>query len=334
MLRDVRSVLRTAVDFGGLTPRSHRDEFLGEFVPVYSFVCTGPPMVRLAQTRALLEAGVLTLAGPRTRFGAGDDHFLLDSPQVNSPARAVDILFDARTPVADLPADTSGLSRRLRARGVLTTYTNASGGSAFTTGGVTVTSSPFHPVGLNGPDPTLYLIGIPSEGTRWLPRSAAAAPRCGAGSPPTPTRSQPTFWPPRRCREPTSRRNGQHCSSLAARHEKPGAPANRNTLPHRTARTETRRPDAPWRRQAHRRRQPDSSPEPPSGPPSDGNGPYLTRGTPVMIVDTAPPPSPVTQPARALPLGAHGPHPCHQGGGVRPPTACRAVIYHWPRSGV
>ena len=43
VLRDVRSILRTAVEFGGLTPRSHQDEFLGEFVPVYSFVCTGPP---------------------------------------------------------------------------------------------------------------------------------------------------------------------------------------------------------------------------------------------------------------------------------------------------
>jgi len=181
VLRDVRSVLRTAVDFGGLTPSSHRDEFLGGFVPVCSFLCTGPPMVRLAQARALLEAGVLTLAGPRTRFGAGDDQFVLDSPQVNSPARAVDILFDARTPVADLPADTSGLSQRLRARGVLTTYTNASGGSAFATGGVTVTSSPFHPVGLNGPDPTLYLIGIPSEFTRWFTQVGSGRSRVWSG---------------------------------------------------------------------------------------------------------------------------------------------------------
>ena len=53
---------------------------------------------------------MLTLAGPRTRFGPGDDHFLLDSPQVKSPARAVDTLFDARTPAADLAADTSGPS--------------------------------------------------------------------------------------------------------------------------------------------------------------------------------------------------------------------------------
>jgi FAD-NAD(P)-binding len=181
VLRDVRSVLRAAVDFSGLTPRSHQEDFLGGFVPVSSFLSTGPPMVRLAQTRALLDAGVLTLAGPQTRFGIGEDRFLVDSPQVKSPARAVDIMFDARTPTADLAADTSGLSRRLRARGVLTTYTNASGGSAFATGGVTVTSAPFHPVGLNGPDHTLYVIGIPSEFTRWFTQVGSGRPRVWSG---------------------------------------------------------------------------------------------------------------------------------------------------------
>jgi hypothetical protein len=181
VLRDVRSVLRAAVDFSGLTPRSHQEDFLGVFVPVSSFLSTGPPMVRLAQTRALLDAGVLTLAGPQTRFGTGEDRFLVDSPQVKSPARAVNILFDARTPTADLAADTSGLSRRLRARGVLTTYTNASGGSAFATGGVTVTPAPFHPVGLNGPDHTLYVIGIPSEFTRWFTQVGSGRPRVWSG---------------------------------------------------------------------------------------------------------------------------------------------------------
>jgi methylaspartate mutase epsilon subunit len=180
VLRDVRSVLRAAVEFSGLTPRSHEEDFLGRFVPVSSFLSTGPPMVRLAQTRALLDAGVLTLAGPQTRFGTGDETFIVDSPQVKSPARAVDILFDARVPMADLAADTSGLSRRLRARGVLTTYTNAYDGSAFPTGGVAVTPS-FHPVGLNGPDQTLYLIGIPTEFTRWFTQVGSGRPQVWSG---------------------------------------------------------------------------------------------------------------------------------------------------------
>ena len=180
VLRDVRAVLRAAVEFSGLTPRSHREDFLGRFVPVSSFLTTGPPMVRLAQTRALLDAGVLTLAGPQTRFSTEHEQFLLDSPQVKSPARAVDIVFDARVPTTDLAADTSGLSRRLHARGVLTTYTNTYAGSEFATSGVAVTPS-LHPVGLNGPDHTLYLIGIPTEYTRWFTQVGSGRPRVWSG---------------------------------------------------------------------------------------------------------------------------------------------------------
>ena len=83
-------------------------------------------------------------------------------------------------------------------------------------------------------------------------------------------------------RSPAHRRTGTHC---------------RTGLPARNQQT-----DPPLRDLRHIAcSRPDSSPEPPSGPPSDGNGPHLTRGTPAMIVDTAPPPSPVMQrPERSL----------------------------------
>ena len=126
VIRDVRGVLREAVDFGGLSAESHED-FLGWFGPLASFLSAGPPMIRLAQTRALLDAGVLVLAGPDARFETGPDGFVVRSPQVAGSARTVQVLLDARMPVPDLDRDTSELSRQLRARGVLTTWTNESG---------------------------------------------------------------------------------------------------------------------------------------------------------------------------------------------------------------
>jgi methylaspartate mutase epsilon subunit len=180
VIRDVRAVLREAVDFGGLSPESHED-FLRWFVPLASFLSTGPPMVRLAQTQALLDAGVLVLVGPGTRFGAGPEGFVVESPQVAGSRRTVRVLLDARTPVQDLTRDTSGLSRRLHSRGVLTTFTNTSGTSSFRTGGVTVTPAPFHSVGLDGPDPTLYVLGIPTEFTRWFTQVGSGRPRVRTG---------------------------------------------------------------------------------------------------------------------------------------------------------
>lgn len=85
VIRDVRGVLREAVDFGGLSAESHED-FLGWFGPLSSFLSAGPPMIRLAQTRAVMDAGVLHLTGPDSRFETGPDGFVVRSPQVAGSA--------------------------------------------------------------------------------------------------------------------------------------------------------------------------------------------------------------------------------------------------------
>lgn len=180
VIRDVRGVLREAVDFGGLSAESH-EEFLGWFGPIASFLSAGPPMARLAQTRALLDAGVLVLVGPDPRFERGPDGFVVRSPQVAGSVRTVQVLLDARMPVPDLDRDTSELSEQLRARGVLTTWTNESGPRPMRTGGVSVTRAPFHPIGEHGVDPALYVLGIPTEHTRWFTQVGSGRPRVWTG---------------------------------------------------------------------------------------------------------------------------------------------------------
>ena len=180
VIRDVRGVLREAVDFGGLSAESQED-FLGWFGPLASFLSAGPPMIRLAQTRALLDAGLLVLTGPDTRFETGPDGFVVRSPQVAGSARTVPVLLDARMPVPDLDRDTSELSRQLRARGVLTTWTNESGPRPARTGGVAVTRAPFHPVGENGVDTALHVLGIPTEHIRWFTQVGSGRPQVWTG---------------------------------------------------------------------------------------------------------------------------------------------------------
>ncbi|MFM9615549.1 FAD/NAD(P)-binding protein [Streptomyces sp. V2] len=170
VLRDVRGTIRLAVDFGGLTRRSHHEDFLGWFAPLSSFLAAGPPAVRLRQTRALLAAGVLHVAGPAAEYGTDEatGRFTVGSPQVDGSLTHCDALIDARVPAPDLERDTAPLTRQLRAAGLWTPWPG---------GGVATTTSPFCPLTAQGtPAQGLYVLGIPSEGQRWFMQVGSARP--------------------------------------------------------------------------------------------------------------------------------------------------------------
>ncbi|MFD7963366.1 FAD/NAD(P)-binding protein [Streptomyces zaomyceticus] len=179
VLRDVRQAIRTVVDFGGLTPASHR-WFLAEFGPVAAMVSTGPPQLRSEQFLALLAAGVLEPVGPGARFGAdpAEGRFSVESTQVENSWVPLDFVVDARVPGTDLEADRDPLIRGLMADGEIRTFTNAlDGGEEFATGGLDCTDSPFHPVRADGSvDTTTHVLGIPSEYTRWFTQVGSGRP--------------------------------------------------------------------------------------------------------------------------------------------------------------
>ncbi|AZZ48109.1 hypothetical protein C5C31_01805 [Rathayibacter rathayi] len=179
VLRDSRADIRELVDFGGLTARSHRDEFLGWFAPRASFLAAGPPVHRVRQVLALIEARSLTIVGPDVRVGVSEDSpgFLMDSPHVGSTPSRVSVLIDARIPTPDVSSDTSRLTRSLLSRGMITSFINPAGPDSFDTGGVAVTRSPYHPIGLTGEaDRGLYVLGIPTEHTRWFMQAGSSRP--------------------------------------------------------------------------------------------------------------------------------------------------------------
>jgi hypothetical protein len=183
-LRTLRPALPAVVDFGGLTPASHRD-FLTRWAPMSFTLSAGPPTWHVEQLLALLHAGIVALVGPSARFGADRTGrcFTIESPVVPGSRRSTQVLLDAHVPTTDLRRDTAPLVRRLLAEGRITEYVNVGPGEqedspdSYRTGGLAVTPAPCRVVDAAGrTDPDLYAIGVATEHTRWFTQVGTGRP--------------------------------------------------------------------------------------------------------------------------------------------------------------
>ncbi|MEU1277356.1 FAD/NAD(P)-binding protein [Streptomyces sp. NPDC005805] len=200
VLRDLRNEIRLAVDHGGLDGRSHRDDLDRWYTPLNAFLSIGPPALRIEQMTALIEAGVLRVAGPGTRVVAGPDGFALESavPGVRLTGR---LLVEARLPEPDVRRTADPLLRHLLATGqgrpfrIPARNPEASGNpgpagspepsasyetASYETGGLEVTGRPYHVVDAAGrAHPRRFAHGVPTESVHWV---TAAGIRPGVDS--------------------------------------------------------------------------------------------------------------------------------------------------------
>jgi hypothetical protein len=179
-LRALRPALPSVVDFGGLSPDSHRD-FLTRWAPMSFVLSAGPPAEQVEQLVALLAAGVLEVVGPRARFSAdrAGRCFAVESPVVPGSRRAARVLLDARVPTTDVRRDRAPLVRQLLADGLISEYVNdgTEEQAPFATGGLAVTPAPSRVVPAGGePDRDVYAIGVATEHTRWFTQVGTGRP--------------------------------------------------------------------------------------------------------------------------------------------------------------
>jgi methylaspartate mutase epsilon subunit len=181
VLRDVRDLIRSTVEYGGLTAESMASDFLKDFAPVCSLLSAGPPVVRLRQLQALMKAGIVEIAGPDARFG-GDpegEGFRICSSSVAGAGWLVPTLVDSRIPTPGFSRTDSSLFRALEQGGLARSYGGAPEDQlgARCNGGLEVTRSPFQVVGADGKAvPGLYAIGIPTEKPRWFTQVGSGTP--------------------------------------------------------------------------------------------------------------------------------------------------------------
>lgn len=173
VIRDVRDNLRYAIEQRGLTPESHRD-FFEEFVPAMNRLAVGPPKERVEEWLALMDAGVLQLAGgpgATTECPDSDACFVVKTRFADGTCEAaVDVLVDARIDPVSLTYDSSPLLLALQSEGLVKPFSNG----GFSVGGIDVDANN-HPVDAHGVTAqNLWALGNLTEGANFytyiLPR--------------------------------------------------------------------------------------------------------------------------------------------------------------------
>lgn len=176
VLRDVRDVMRAAIDFGGLYEHSHR-WLLGEFLPLMNRLAVGPPKERIAQLLALIDAGVVRADfGPGARCELDEDNasFVVNGYWDGDSERA-NVLVRGRASLPGPLEDKSPLMRQLVERGIVRPFMNGQ----FHPGGITVDRN-MNVVARDGAaQVTLWALGTLVEGCKFY---TFVLPRPGANS--------------------------------------------------------------------------------------------------------------------------------------------------------
>jgi L-aspartate N-monooxygenase (nitrosuccinate-forming) len=176
VLRDLRNEIRMVVDHGGITGSSYRDELASWYTPFNAFLSIGPPLRRIEEMTALIEAGVLNVVGPGVRVACADGLFLVDAVTVPAPQVPVTTLIEARIPDIDLHRSANPLLRYLRATGQCRSFHIES----FESGGMAVTARPYRVIdAAQRPHSSRFAYGVPTEYVHWV---TAAGIRPGVGS--------------------------------------------------------------------------------------------------------------------------------------------------------
>ena len=177
VLRDVRDNLRAAIEFGGLTPASHR-WVLAEFMPVMNRLAVGPPEVRVSELLALMEAGVLEADfGPGAACRTPADGGPMRISAATWPDASVEahVHVKARISMHSPQDDASPLLRGLLDDGHARLFRNGD----FLAGGIDIDRN-HNWIGANGNViRNAWALGIPTEGVKWC---TFVVPRPGVNS--------------------------------------------------------------------------------------------------------------------------------------------------------
>ena len=125
---EVRKELGSVLQFGGLTPESHR-KLIEYYFPRFKRIVFGPPIINIEKLLALVKAGLIDFSVARNPCVVTNESAGLFELKCDENPRAImqaEILVDARYPSTNILCDASPLYRNLQRRGLVRAFENRS----------------------------------------------------------------------------------------------------------------------------------------------------------------------------------------------------------------
>ncbi|OMH23538.1 hypothetical protein BKD30_11460 [Tersicoccus phoenicis] len=176
-----RYLLKTVVADGGITDESWLRELRGWFEPFVEGLASGPPVQRIEQLIALVEAGVVRFVGPDPQFGVEESGaaFVASSPWVARPPVTARVMIEATAPANAIARAESPLLTGMLTDGLIRPRSMMGvSGTPEITSGMDVTRPPYRAIDAAGRTVDgLYVIGLPLSSVQLGTAIAAEAHR-------------------------------------------------------------------------------------------------------------------------------------------------------------
>lgn len=167
IMRDVRDRIRYVIEHDYFDADAY-EKFLRQFKPFDVSVSVGPPLERIEQLLALIEAGVFEVTAPQIHVDTEGQQFVArDARQQEFRGNA---LIEARLGATDIGISRNPVIENLRQQGLLVQPTRTrADGSTYQLGAATFDRQTFEVIDQNGNKvPHLYIYGITLEGLKWF----------------------------------------------------------------------------------------------------------------------------------------------------------------------
>ncbi|MHA7854674.1 FAD/NAD(P)-binding protein [Marinobacter shengliensis] len=177
VIRDVRDLLRTSVEFGHIDHDSFVSEFKHHFEPLIALLTAGPPIFRQKELLALIRAGVVQIMGPEVKVDSIPGKYTyVSSPFVLGYCPRIETYIEGMLPTPSVAQRQALLVSNLLEKGLIREHPKFK--LIGIGGGIDITSNNYQVVNRAGDNQKgMFCLGIPTENPKWFTQVGSGTAR-------------------------------------------------------------------------------------------------------------------------------------------------------------